>query len=134
MTLSFNLLVAVMYIWIFKGLLVKGCVITYQSAAMYFNAFTDVLAGIWSDLYYGSYYFSIVNFKLLFSEDKWRLHTDLLIMYQGNSTWINESKWLFTWLPPPACHFDRAICLFHHVHVILFFTWLTMVRKITWLV
>ena len=37
---------------------------------MYFNIFTDVLARIWSVLYYGFYCFSFVNFKLLFSEGK----------------------------------------------------------------
>ena len=37
---------------------------------MYFNVFTDALALIRSVLYYGFYYFSSVNFKLLFSDDK----------------------------------------------------------------
>ena len=37
---------------------------------MYFDVFADALARIWSVLYDSIYYFTFVNFKLLFSEDK----------------------------------------------------------------
>ena len=48
---------------------------------MYFNVFTDALAPIWSVLHYGFYYFSFVNFKLLFPKDKQKLVTYLLTYF-----------------------------------------------------
>ena len=51
---------------------------TCQRVVIYFVFFTDTLAPIWYVLYYGFYYFSFVNFKLLLSEGKYRLLTYLL--------------------------------------------------------
>ena len=59
---------------------------------MYFNVFTDALAPIWFVLYYCFYYFSFVNFKLLFSEDKQRLLTYFIL---GLFSLIYES---FDWI------------------------------------
>ena len=56
------------------------CANTCWRAVMYFNVFTDILALIWSVLYYDFYYFSFVNFKLLFFKDKSRLLTYLLLV------------------------------------------------------